>query len=114
MNIKVKQQIEETFSQLLHPSQAKQMVNSEYKRNFTWHDGYQATKVDVVRNAPSVRGDEESSNDSSLSQEKLSPSVGTYSKEMGHLKLAKSLEKDYLKYEFGVIHLFFSMPFALL
>ncbi|XP_042900968.2 uncharacterized protein [Parasteatoda tepidariorum] len=29
-------------------------VNSEYKRNFTWHDGYQATKVDVVRNAPSM------------------------------------------------------------
>ncbi|XP_035208704.1 uncharacterized protein LOC118183318 isoform X3 [Stegodyphus dumicola] len=29
-------------------------VNSEYKRNFTWHDGYQATKVDVVRNAPSL------------------------------------------------------------
>ncbi|KAG8197462.1 hypothetical protein JTE90_007207, partial [Oedothorax gibbosus] len=29
-------------------------ASSEYKRNFTWHDGYQTTKIDVIRNAPSL------------------------------------------------------------
>ncbi|GIY85875.1 hypothetical protein CEXT_27241 [Caerostris extrusa] len=56
-----------------------QWVNSEYKRNFTWHDGYQATKVDVVRNAPSVRAADENSNKISENREKLLPAVGKYS-----------------------------------
>ncbi|XP_055953979.1 uncharacterized protein LOC129989456 isoform X3 [Argiope bruennichi] len=59
------------------PVPTEDKVNSEYKRNFTWHDGYQATKVDVVRNAPSVRAADENSNKISDNREKLLPAVAS-------------------------------------